>query len=272
MKKTVAYLAMNWAIILVCVGLTFRYPTVFFLTFFVIANRQFANYLVGHDGLHGAISRNVRVNRLIAKYLCLYPVAVSFYAYQTNHIAHHRFLGSTVDPDLKLYSFYPLSFTKFLKQLFLSFANGSLLMDFLRYFTPANQFLRSTTRESWKTGDYFEYTLAVLSLITLLFVAGGAWLLCIWFLPLLLMIPYYYFVSALQHGLVYGLEAPANSRNISGNPLLMEMFLPCSTHLHGVHHDHPSVPFHELEKYRVKDRTPTQSIWSVTKQLFVRSV
>lgn len=272
MNKTVAYLAMNWVIILLSIGVTYRHPAAFILTFFVISNRQFANYLVGHDGLHGAICRNVRVNRLVAKYLCLYPVAVSFYAYQTNHIAHHRFLGGPVDPDLKLYNFYPLSFAAFLRRLFVSFMDGSLVMDFLRYFTPANQFLRSTTLESWRTGDYLEYTVAVLSLIALLVVTGGAWLLCIWFLPLLLMIPYYYFVSALQHGLVYALESPANSRNISGHPLMMEIFLPCSTHLHGVHHDHPSVPFHELEKYRVKDGAQVQSIWSATKQLFARSV
>ncbi len=270
MAKTIAYLLVNWLIILGSVVLTLRYPYIFVLTFFMISNRQFANYLVGHDGLHGSISRNVTVNRFVAKYFCLYPVLVSFYAYQTNHLAHHRFLGGPIDPDLKLYNFYPLSFAKFARRLTFGFLNGSLLLDFLKYFTPVNQFLRSTTRSSWRTGDYLEYMIAVLALIGLLWAIGGLWLLCIWFLPLLLMIPYYYFVSALQHGLIHQLATPENSRNINGSRIIMEIFLPCSTHLHGVHHDHPSVPFHQLASYQNKDAAAVESLWSTTKLLFAR--
>ncbi len=268
MMKTIAYLALNWVIILLSIGVTLKYPILFLVTFFVISNRQFANYLIGHDGLHGTISRNARLNRFIAKYFCLYPVAVSFYAYQTNHLAHHRFLGSAVDPDLKLYNFYPSGFGRFLKQLMVGFFSGSLLVDFLRYFTPANQLLRSTRRESWRTGDYFEYTVAVILFAGLLLALGGIWLLCIWFLPLFFMIPYYYFVSALQHGLIHSLPAPTNARNIDGHWLLMEILLPCSTHLHGVHHVHPSVPFHELARYRIQEGASVESFSSTTEKLF----
>jgi fatty acid desaturase len=90
MNYSLKYLLINWLVIISSIVLTIRFHYIYPITFLIIANRQFANYLVGHDAIHGLISKNKIVNDFIGRFLCLNPVFVSFESYQINHIAHHE--------------------------------------------------------------------------------------------------------------------------------------------------------------------------------------
>ena len=229
--------------------MTIRFHLIYPITFLVIANRQFANYLVGHDGIHGLITRNKVLNDFLGRFLCLNPVFVSFESYQVNHMAHHEFLGTQVDPDKALFNFYPINFKKYIYGLFVYFISFKLLNDFISYFTPFRLMLKS---RNWKNFFNFDVISFVLFHVLLFFLVNRfhlwAEFLFLWILPILLIIPYYYFVSALQHGCIYLIASPDNSRNIEGPFLLMEILLPCNTNYHGLHHEHPKVPFYALPK------------------------
>ena len=169
MNYSIKYLFINWLIIISSIVLTIRFHLIYPITFLVIANRQFANYLVGHDGIHGLITRNKVLNDFLGRFLCLNPVFVSFESYQVNHMAHHEFLGTQVDPDKALFNFYPINFKKYIYGLFVYFISFKLLNDFISYFTPFRLMLKS---RNWKNFFNFDVISFVLFHVLLFFLVN----------------------------------------------------------------------------------------------------
>ncbi|MEM7232737.1 MAG: fatty acid desaturase, partial [Planctomycetota bacterium] len=54
--------------------------------------------LFTHEGVHGALSKNVHWNRWLSM-VCALPVLQNFSAYRVLHLKHHRHLGDEGDPD-----------------------------------------------------------------------------------------------------------------------------------------------------------------------------
>lgn len=268
MNVTLLYLIFNWLIILLSIAITVFDSRFYLITFFIIASRQFAIYLVGHEGVHNLISNKKSRNDFIAKYFCLFPVMVSLEMYRQNHLAHHKFLGTVIDPDKSLYNFYPLSKNDFFSKLAKDFFTFKMLADFLAYFTPFYLVYRSKRISKILEEDFLPYTFFIIITWSLFFKLGWGWyFLKFWIFPLVLMIPYYYFVSALQHGLIFEKDFPSNSRNIISNDLIIEFFLPCRTNYHAAHHEHPGVPFYKLEKYLNHNQLNTHGMLNAIKQL-----
>ncbi|NEP06373.1 MAG: hypothetical protein F6K34_17005, partial [Okeania sp. SIO4D6] len=69
----------------------------------VIAGRQFGIASIGlHEGTHCLISKNRRINDLIAKSICLslyLPASMGFDDYRDYHFKHHRHLNTEEDPE-----------------------------------------------------------------------------------------------------------------------------------------------------------------------------
>jgi len=268
MNITLLYLAFNWFVILFSIALTIFDSRFYVITFFVIASRQFAIYLIGHEGIHNLILNKKSKNDFVAKYLCLFPVMVSLEMYRQNHLAHHKFLGTVIDPDKSLYNFYPLTKSEFFIKLAKEFFTLKMLADFLAYFTPFYLIYRAKRLSKILEEDFLSYTVFVIAMWAFFWSIGwGGYFLKFWIFPLLLMIPYYYFVSALQHGLVYERDFPASSRNIISNDFVVEFFLPCRTNYHGVHHEFPGVPFYKLEGYLNDKQLNTKGMLNAIRQL-----
>ena len=157
----------------------------------------------------------------------------------------------------------------YLENLDLLFSSLKMLKDFLRYFTPFYIIMKARKRGVFNKKDFIEYIVSQTILIVLL-VKLGVFFLYIkyWLAPLFLMIPYYYFVSALQHGLIHQEEAPANSRDIVGNSLLMELLLPCKTNFHSVHHESPHIRCWDLEKEHIVRNKCSESYRESVDKLF----
>lgn len=268
MNLTLVYLLFNWLLIAAATYLGTISPYLYPISFFIIANRQFANYLIGHEGVHGLIVKNTWLNIFISRYLCLFPVFVSFDTYKTYHLSHHEFLGTHLDPDKSLYDFYPVEQKTFFKNLFLYSFTFKMFKDFIVYFSPFYPMMKSQSMKKVMESDCLEYLG-----FNILIIAGLAWNGLIsyyffyWIIPLVLFIPYYYFVGALQHGLVHRKEGWDNSRNISGHPVIMEIFLPCATNYHGVHHEYPNVAFYNLRKVYDKKNKPGSSYLATIQEL-----
>lgn len=257
---TLLYLLFNWLLIAVAIYIGSYSYYLYPLSFFIIANRQFANYLIGHEGVHGLIVKNEWLNNFISRYLCLFPVFVSFDTYRTYHLSHHEFLGTHLDPDKSLYDFYPVDRKSFFKNLFWYSFTFKMIRDFVVYFTPFYALIKA---KSWKKilqSDCLEYLLFNAVVLIVISLSGYlSYYVIFWIVPLILFIPYYYFVSALQHGLIHQEDEGNNSRNITGHPVMMEIFLPCSTNFHGVHHEYPNIAFYNLKKVYIKKNRPGSS-------------
>lgn len=262
------YLAINWTIILGSLLLVKWHWAFFPLSFLIISNRQFANYLVGHDAVHGLISQNNFVNDLIGRVLCLGPVFVSLQSYREKHLSHHEFLGTPIDPDKRLYEFYPVERGDYVKKTSLYFLSQQMTRDFLIYFTPLFEFNKKQFYRQEKLVDFIWHVIiAVIFGTAFITVFGWSFYLLLWVGPLIALMPYYYFVSALQHGLIHEKEGTENSRNISGHWLLMEFLLPCATNYHGVHHQYPQVPFYHLGRVFRQKQMVGESYQSAVRSL-----
>lgn len=262
------YLSLNWLLIFGSLWLTKM--NIYFapIAFLVIANRQFANYLVGHDGLHGLIVKNPTLNSFITRVCCLSPVYVSFLSYLEKHTLHHEFLGTPVDPDRSLYDFYPVKKGEYLKNLILYFFSFRMLRDFTNYFVPFSEMNKKNFYRKEKIIDLINY-LVISAAFTYGFITifGLKFFLFLWIGPLLVLMPYFYYVSAVQHGIILDEEGRDASRNIDGHWLAMEILLPCACNFHGVHHIYDRVPFYELRKVFVEKNFKATTFTAAFKEL-----
>lgn len=104
--RAVALVLLDYVLIVLAAVLceTFWSLVLYVLVVMFIAARQLGlGTTVLHDGVHGLLSRNRRLNDLFGKTLCLtllIPLIVGFNAFRSLHLAHHRFTNNDNDPDL----------------------------------------------------------------------------------------------------------------------------------------------------------------------------
>ena len=65
--------------------------------------------ILGHEAAHRLLFTNRRANDLVGRWLLAYPSLQAFYGYRRAHMAHHRDEMGPEEPDLGLYSGYPIS-------------------------------------------------------------------------------------------------------------------------------------------------------------------
>src|SRR6185312_568379 len=80
---------MELAIIVLCLSLPlYLFP----LTLFILGTRQMALSVIGHDAAH-------RRQDVLAS-LCLWPMGVGLHGFKSHHWAHHRSVGTALDPEV----------------------------------------------------------------------------------------------------------------------------------------------------------------------------
>lgn len=71
----------------------------FLLAFAFVTSRMGALLALAHDAQHAAFLPDKRWNDLIAAWFCAYPVGSIFGSSRAVHMAHHKLLGQSDDPD-----------------------------------------------------------------------------------------------------------------------------------------------------------------------------
>ena len=64
--------------------------------------------ILGHEAAHRLLFSNRRANDLVGRWLMSYPSYQAMLAYRRSHFAHHRDEMGPEEPDLSLYSGYPI--------------------------------------------------------------------------------------------------------------------------------------------------------------------
>ncbi len=67
----------------------------------LIGTRQHGIAVLGHDGAHGAICRPRWLNDALAR-ACFWPLGIGLKRYRAFHFAHHRWVGTALDPERAL--------------------------------------------------------------------------------------------------------------------------------------------------------------------------
>lgn len=77
---------------------------------FLLAGRQFALLnILGHEAAHRLLFSKKSVNDFVGRWIVAYPAFTPIDQYRRGHMAHHREEFGPEEPDMGLYSGYPIS-------------------------------------------------------------------------------------------------------------------------------------------------------------------
>ena len=209
--------------------------------------------ILGHDGAHGLISRNRRLNDWLSQVFCFTLLLTDLRAYRDFHWQHHRNTGIRgLDPELDLkHDHYPVPLSP--RRLY-----GRFLLDLCG--ASIGEFLQVVVYFSRRSRPF--WPAAFLAGATAAAYASGKW---DWFILFFVSKPTaFWAVFRLR---VY-MEHVGTDRThrVHLNHFQRFLFAPHNTWLHWEHHEHPAVPFWQLPLLRQRNReTPVMRYSDVLK-------
>lgn len=236
----------------------------------LIANRLLALSLVCHEGLHGTLSRNRRLNDFLGRYLCAFPTMISFSRYRRLHLLHHGTVGSgNWDPDRHLYSDFPEGPWSYLSSLFIRVVTFKNSWSFMQYYTDIPEILKvllgqSSLSRIHKSSDWKSFFLFHLVFLTMIFTFNyEGYFVLFYLIPVtFVMQPYVILMGGLQHGPARNQKDPGGaSRSIVGSSWYMWLLLPLDINYHAEHHHNPEVPHYWLRDYARDLQKSGESFW-----------
>ncbi len=227
----------------------------------IISTRQHALLMLFHDGVHYLIASNKRINDLVINALAGIPLLIPVHVYRAIHLSHHKYLGTSKDPErLLLYwgqpwNYQPLQGSRLSLQLFGDASGINSLIMIVRYLMMSrydNKFELPATR------TYIELPLMFLCFATVIFVSYKIWpdrtviVLLLWFVPYLTLTQ---FLQKIRSFTEHTLDESENY-TMSWNPGLMGRLSiwPYNINYHREHHAHPRVPWDRLPLYADENR------------------
>lgn len=253
--KTLTFILLEYLAITLCFVASYLYPIwwVWLLSFLIISTRQHALWMLFHDAVHFHLSSSKRLNDNIAYLFLSVPLFLPLHTFRDIHLVHHRFVGTSKDPErhiLYRYQFWnyrPLPFFKLLAQVGGdTLIINNLLSLALPYRAQQQGHIKLAQLRPYP--EYYFYLFVFISLLgsTLFFNLKISLLIgVLWLLPLLT-------TSHLLHKLRSFAEhsddplEPTYSWKVG---LLGRLTVwPYNINYHKEHHENPSVPWFDLPK------------------------
>lgn len=199
---------------------------------FVIGNRQHALALLGHDATHKLVSKNKYINYTLGNFLCYTPILLPWEGYRVFHMAHHRYLGTTKDPELDRKVKAHITSSKANKRhIITQFFRDLIGLDI----QDAKELSISKT-----PNDLFWIIITHMVIIsTGLFIS---WLIpLMWYLAMGTSL-----VACSRLRIWYEHVGTDSTHKIKPTWWQKLLFLPHNAAYHYEHHKHPAVPYHKL--------------------------
>jgi fatty acid desaturase len=221
-------------------------PVGYVLAFLLMgrADAQFAALM--HEAAHRLLFGNKRLNDFVGRWIVGYPIFTSTDAYRRVHMAHHRHEFGPDEPDIPLYSGYPITPASFRRKLVRDATGRTGFRLFRDQFAPAR----------WKDSGTRRTLLEILLVQAVLLgvaIAVGKW----WLYPLLWVLPYmtvWRVINRLraiaEHG---GMNESSDRREtthtVKQHPLARFVLVPYHIGWHLPHHVDAGVPMRALPRY-----------------------
>ncbi len=108
-----------WAVIFgaMAVFVAFPNPLTYILAVMVIGARQLGLAIPMHDGAHGILTENQKLNSFLSQWFCAYPMMAETGAYRRYHLKHHANTQQPEDPDLVLSAPFPITRKSFRRKM-----------------------------------------------------------------------------------------------------------------------------------------------------------
>ncbi|HMN79168.1 MAG TPA: fatty acid desaturase family protein [Burkholderiaceae bacterium] len=238
-----------WAVILGSVALVavFPNPLTFVLAVLLIGSRQLGLAILMHDGAHGALARNPKLNMLLSQWFCAYPVFAETLAYRQYHLKHHGSTQQPDDPDLVLSAPFPITRASYRRKFWRDISGRT------GYAQRKAQFLLALGNPSWplrRRLAHFRDKLGPQVAVNLLLLAGFTAAGVGWAYPLLWLLPLLTWMMVItrvrniaEHAMVPDDADPfRNTRTTLAGPLERLFVAPYYVNYHLEHHLLPNVP------------------------------
>src|SRR3954452_22993793 len=186
--KGAAMIAHAWALILGSIALVAAWPNplTFILAVAIIGSRQLGLAILMHDGAHGCLSSNEKLNMTLSQWLCAYPIFAETGSYRRYHLQHHARTQQDDDPDLILSAPFPITRPSYRRKFWRDISGQT------GYAQRKAQFLNALGEGSWplvRRAAHFWQRLGPQLVFNVIFFAGlaaaGVW----WAYPLLWLLP-----------------------------------------------------------------------------------
>lgn len=234
-------------------------PLTFLLAVMLIGARQLGLAILMHDGAHGNLTENPKLNMFLSQWLCAYPMGAETMAYRRYHLQHHMNTQQENDPDLILSAPFPITKKSFRRKMIrdLTGQTGyqqrkSQIMNALALGKQGKE-MSAKERALHYWNKLGRATLAQAILFAILAVSGHWYLyFALWVLPLL---TWHMAITRVrniaEHAMVPDNDDPfRQARTTLAGPLARAFIAPYWVNYHVEHHLLMWVPCYNLPKTR----------------------
>jgi len=278
-------LVLCWGNIILSFWLFLRFPSVwtYAIAFLMVSSRMNACLTLAHDAWHNSLMPSRKWNDFFGGWLCSYPFGSVYGKARAGHLAHHKYLGTGLDPDRPLHvetdKDTPAHFVgHFSGHMFVGQLTAMLsaqLKPVRKHPAMANEVVaaatprrdRSDTRTRPKYPEFFNLVLVQVAIGSALWSASGQWWMyfALWLLPIVTLGTLCYFLRAFaDHArLATDPEGPYEGRLITiahQLPWERAFIAPFEFNFHAEHHLYASVPHQYLPRVHelIKDNEAYQ--------------
>lgn len=251
------YLAVDWLLILAIIFLTehFFHPLIYILAVVLIATRQNALLVIGHEGSHYRLLNQRKWNTWITNFFCAYPLFFQMEIYRYHHLAHHQHNNTELDPDIRyrkgLSDFqFPMPLKKFIGIFVFEFFGVITIANLKRSLKyNANTEVKTAIAADLRNAKYMRWSFYAGVAILLSLLGGWKIFLLYWLVPLAWIFPLIVRLKNISEHCGLSAESELQgSRDVTCSWLEGWFIAPHYIRLHLVHHLYPSVPFYHLSK------------------------
>ncbi len=253
--KGIALIIHAWALILGAMALFAWWPNplTFVLAVAVIAGRQLGLSILMHEGAHGMIAADAKLNMGFSQWLCAYPVLLDTVAYRKYHLKHHANTQQPDDPDLVLSAPFPITHKSFRRKVIRDLTGQTGVQQRLGQFRSAlgkpSQAFTARLRHFWQQ---LGRQLIANALLFAGLAATGHWYLypLLWVLPLVTVYQLILRIRNIaEHAMVPDDSDPfRNARTTLAGPIARLFLAPYWVNYHVEHHLLMWVPCYNLPK------------------------
>lgn len=286
----------NWALMVAVFALVVVWPNVFtvLLSLILLANRQLGLAILMHECAHYSLFKTRWLNQWLGQWLCAAPILVSLDGYRRYHMQHHKFAGTTDDPDYPNYKNYPVTRDSLLRKVLrdlvgytgLKTVYAVLLMNagLLNYDMSYQQRsaekrlpMQQVVLNLWR--NLLPSVLVNTLMWAVLYASGHGIVYLLW--PVAYLTTYMFILrirNAAEHASVPDLldaDPRLHARTTYANIIERLLFAPNYVNYHLEHHWAPSVPCYQLGKFHryikekglLRDTEVASGYWSVIRGL-----
>ena len=256
--KAAALIAHAWIMVFAAMVLFVWWPNVvtFLLAAAIIGARQLGMSILMHDGAHGLLFKNDRVNHLVSQWLLAWPVGTDMPTYRRYHLKHHARTQQDDDPDLVLSAPFPITRPSFYRKIWRDISGQTGYAQ--RSAQIAAGVAPKKQASDWPSRfrhvrDKLGGLLAANAVLLAGLALAGYW----WLYPLLWIVPLLTFYQLFlrlrniaEHAMVGDKDDPfRHARTTLADPLTGTFLAPYWVNYHVEHHLLMWVPCYNLPKF-----------------------